>query len=157
MIYFLFEPMKLKESKLDEVAQFSLSSFTLYELDKIGLITLMKGSEAIRYEDRYIVKNIDYSDNSKEYIINIKAKNGLYKGDIVYLDGDVKFEREDGLNFFSQEVTYNKITDIAVSEVDYVSYMGLNQVRGSEIIHDNKNNTIKSKNVYAIYDMQEKN
>lgn len=157
MIYFLFEPMKLKESKLDEVAQFSLSSFTLYELDKIGLTTLMKGSEAIRYEDRYVVKNIDYSDNSKEYIINIKAKNGLYKGDIVYLDGDVKFEREDGLNFFSQEVTYNKITDIAVSEVDYVSYMGLNQVRGSEIIHDNKNNTIKSKNVYAIYDMREKN
>ena len=157
MIYFLFEPMKLKKIAPGEVAQFSLFSFTMYELDKTGLTTLMKGNEAVRYADRYVVENIDYSDNSKEYIINIKAKDGLYKGNIIYLDGDVRFKREDGLNFFSQKVTYNKITDVAISEVDYISYMGLNQVRGSKIIYNNKKNTIISKDVYAIYDMQEKN
>lgn len=155
MIYFLFEPMKLKEVKFDEVAQFSLFSFTLYELDKTGLTTLMKGNEAIRYENRYVVENIDYSDNSKEYLLNMKAKNGLYKDNIVHLDGDVKFKREDGLNFFSQKLVYNTITDTVVSEVDYISYMGLNKVQGSEIRYDNKNNNIKSKNVYAIYNMQE--
>ncbi|MCF6330565.1 MAG: LPS export ABC transporter periplasmic protein LptC [Sulfurimonas sp.] len=157
MIYFLFEPMKLKKAKLDEVPQFSLFSFTLYELDKTGLITLMKGNEAIKYEDRYVIKNIDYSDNSKKYIVNMKAKEGLYKGDTTYLNGDVRFSREDGLSFFSQEVIYNKTTDIAISEVGYVSHMGLNKVSGSKIIYDNKNNTIKSENVYAVYNAQEKN
>jgi len=155
MIYFLFEPMKLKKTEFSEVAQFSLLSFTLYELDKIGLTTLMKGDEAIRYKNRYVVKNIDYSDNSKEYIVNMKAKNGLYKDETVYLNGDVRFQREDGLNFFSQEVPYNSTTDIAVSEVDYIAYINLNQIQGSKIIYDNKNNIIKSKNIYAIYNMQE--
>lgn len=155
MIYFLFKPMKLKEAKTEELAQFSLFSFTLYELDKIGLTTLMKGDEAIKYKNRYVVKNIDYSDNSKEYLVKMRAKNGLYKDEIIHLNGDVWFNRADGVNFFSQEVVYNTATGIAVSEVDYVSYMGLNQVQGSEIIYDNKNNNIKSKNVYAIYDMQE--
>ncbi len=155
MIYFLFEPMKLKKTKLTEVAQFSLNSFTLYELDKIGLTSLIKGDKAIKYEDRLVVEGIDYSDNFKEQTVNMKAKNGLYKNDIVYLDGDVKFKREDGLSFSSQKVKYNKTTNTAVSEVDYESHMGLNRVEGSEIIYDSKNNTIKSKNVYAIYNMQE--
>ena len=155
MIYFLFEPMKLKKVEFNEVAQFSLFSFTLYELNRMGLITLMNGSEAVRYKDRYIVKDIDYNDNTEEYITNMKAKKGSYKNEIVYLYGDVKFERGDGINFFSQEVVYNKTTDTATSEVDFISYMNLNQIQGSKIKFDNKNNIIEAKDVYAIYDMQE--
>lgn len=156
MIYFLFEPIKIKKIDLKEVPLFSLGVFTLYELDTLGLSTLMKGSSATRYSDRYKVSNIDYTDNSNEFRANMKAKNGLYKENIVYLDGDVYFTRVDGLRYFSQKAVYNKQTDTVYSEVDYVSNLNDNIVYGDYIKYDNKTEKIKSNNVYAIYKIKEK-
>ncbi|MCW8839298.1 MAG: LPS export ABC transporter periplasmic protein LptC [Thiovulaceae bacterium] len=156
MIYFLFKPMNFKQTQDKEIAQFSLTNFTLNELDKSGLITKMNGDEAIRYNDRYLVENINYTDNTKEFLANMKAKKGLYKKNIVYLNGDVKFKREDGVRFFSQKATYNKNTDVASSDVEYVAYIGENYVTGDSVTLDNKNNIIKSKNIYAIYNLEEK-
>ena len=156
MIYFLFEPMKIKKLNSKEVPLFSLGIFTLYELDTLGLSTLMKGSSATRYSDRYIVKDIDYTDNSNEFRANMQSKNGLYKEDIVYLDGDVYFTRADGLRYFSQKAVYNKSTDTVHSEVDYVANMNENIVYGDYIKYDNMSKKMTSNNVYAIYKIKEK-
>ena len=155
MIYFIFEPMDIKKQDSKEVPLFSLDTFTLHELDRFGLITLMSGSKAKRYSNRYDVQDIDYTDNSKEYTANMKAKHGLYKNEVVYLDGDVFFSREDGLKYFSQKVVYNKKTDVATSKTDFVAMMGQNQVYGTSIIVNNKLDRINSKNVYAIYKIKE--
>ncbi len=156
MIYFVFEPMKIKKINSKEVPLFSLGVFTLYELDKFSLTTLMKGTSATRYSDRYNVKNIDYTDNSKEFRANLKAKNGLYKEDVVYLDKDVFFTRADGLKYFSQKAVYNKKIGTVYSEVDYVANMNRNLVYGDNIEYNNLSQTIKSENVYAIYQIKEK-
>ena len=152
MIYFLFKPMNLKEVKDKEIAQFSLVDFTLHELDQNGLVTKMDGDTAVRYTNRYIIHNINYEDKSNELQSNMKAKRGVYKNNnIVYLDGDVRFERADGLRFASQKAKYDKNKDIASTDVEYVAYMGENYITGSSIKFDNINKTIKSKNIYAIY------
>ena len=155
LIYFLFEPMDIKEQNSKEVPLFSLDAFTLHELDTSGMTALMKGNEAQRFSNRYDVKNIDYTDNSKEFAANMKAKHGLYKKEIVYLDGDVFFTRADGLRYFSQKAVYNKKTKVATSKTDYIAMMGKNQVDGSSIIINNKQKKIYSKNVYAIYKIKE--
>jgi len=148
--------MNLKQTQEKEIAQFSLVDFTLHELDQEGLVTKMDGSKAVRYNDRYFVTDIDYTDNSKEFLSNMKAKDGLYKANIVFLNGDVKFKRNDGLRFFSQKATYDKNIDQASTDVEYVAYMGESYVRGSSAIFDNKNAEIKSKNIEIIYNLQEK-
>ncbi len=155
MIYIFFDPMEIKQMDSKEIPLFSLDKFTLHELDTNGLITLMNGSKAKRYSDRYDVSNIDYTDNSKEFTSNMKAKHGLYKKEIVYLNGDVFFTRVDGLRYFSQKAVYNKKKEIALSDVDYVASMGMSQLSGSTLEVDNKNNTMKSKNIYAIYNFKE--
>lgn len=155
MIYVFFEPMDIQKQNHKEVPLFSLDKFTLHELDTFGLTTTMTGSEAKRYSNRYDVKNIDYTDNSKEYTANMKAKHGLYKREILYLDGDVFFSREDGLKYFSQKTVYNKKKDVASSNVDYVAMMGENQVYGTSITVNNKQDRMNSKNVYAIYKIKE--
>jgi LPS export ABC transporter protein LptC len=156
MIYFFFKPMNLKQTQDKEIPQFSLEKFTLNELDQNGLVTKMNGDDAIRYNDRYVVSNIDYTDNSKDFLTNMKAKNGLYKKDVVYLDGDVNFQRDDGLKFFSQKATYKKKIDVAYTNVEYIAYMGENYITGESAVIDNRKNTIKSKNIYAVYNLEEK-
>jgi len=148
--------MNIKKQKFVDVPLFELTSFTLHELNRVGLETFMFGDSAIRYADRYSVVNIDYTDNSKEYIANMKARHGLYKDDIIELEKDVVYEREDGLTFQTSKVVYNKKTSIAIADTDYVSYRGENRVIGSYIKYDNSLNQVESKNVVATYQLKER-
>lgn len=135
---------------------FELTSFTLHELNKVGLQTVMIGDAAVRYEDRYTVSNIDYTDNSREYIANMKAKQGLYKDNIVELEKDVVYTREDGLTFETNKAIYNKNTSIATTDSDYISYRENNVVEGSFVKYNNSLNRVNSKNVTATYQLKEK-
>jgi hypothetical protein len=148
--------MNLKKTEDKEISQFSLEYFTLYELSKDGLISKMSGDDGIRYTNRYVVSKMDYTDNSKELISNMTAKSGIYKQNIVYLSGDVAFKRDDGLRFFSQKVVYNKTKDIVSSDVDYIAYMGENYLFGKSVVFDNKKSTMKSKNINAVYNLEQK-
>lgn len=155
MIFFLFKPMEIKQDDYGEVALFEIQDFTLYELNSLGLSTFMKGNEGTRYSNRYEVQKINYTDNSQEYLANMVANEGVYKNEIVDLTGDVVYTREDGFTFKTQIASYNKKTSIALAKTDYVSYLGEDQVRGTWLKYNNKESIAHSKNVDAIYQIQE--
>jgi len=148
--------MNIKKQKFDDVPLFELTSFTLHELNRAGLQTIMSGNSAIRYEDRYSVLNIDYTDNSKKYIANMRAKHGLYKDEVIELEEDVIYAREDGFTFETSKVIYDKKTTIAVADADYVSYQDKNIVKGSFVKYNNSLNRVESKNVTATYQLKER-
>jgi len=157
MIFFFFKPLSLKQQDFIDVPLFELNQFTLYELDKVGLTTLMRGTNALRYSNRYVVKDMDYTDNSKEYIANMRATNGIYQENILKLDGDITYIREDGLTFTTDKVTYNKNTNIASTDSDYVLFQGdSNRVSGKSLYYNNVLNKIESKYVIAKYKIGEK-
>ncbi len=155
MIYFLFEPFHVTEQDFIDVPQFDLNNFTLYELDTQGLTTLMTGKESVKYSNRYEVKKIDYTDNSKEFIANMKADNGLYKNDIVDLVGNVLYTREDGLVFESDKITYNKKTTVASSNGNFVMYRGSDIIHGTSLKFNNLKRKAKITDVIAIYQLEE--
>ncbi len=146
--------MNIKKQNFVDVPLFELTSFTLHELDRVGLQTLMTGDEAIRYSNRYSVVNIDYTDNSKEYIANMRAKYGIYKDEVVELQNDVVYSREDGLTFETSRVIYDKKTTIAIADADYISYRDKNVVNGSFVKYNNTLNRVESKNVVATYQLK---
>jgi len=153
-IFFLFKPMEIKKQKFIDVPLFELTSFTLHELNRVGLQTVMTGDSAVRYADRYSVKNIDYTDNSKEYIANMRAEQGLYKDEIVELEDNVVYSREDGFTFQTSKIVYDKNTTIAVADADYISYRDKNIVKGSFVKYNNALNRVESKNVTATYQLK---
>jgi hypothetical protein len=132
-----------------------MSNFTLYELDTTGLRTIMDGSSALRFKNRYVVNDIDYQDNSKEFLANMQAKNGVYKNDIITLTKDVHYDREDGIAFDTQKLVYNKTKAIATSNVGYVAHRGSDTFKGTYIRYDNNKNYIFSKNVRAKIQLEE--
>lgn len=156
MIFFLFKPLNIKEQNFTDVPLFEISSFTLLEFSEQGLITLMKGSGAVRYSNNYVVSNVDFTDNSKEYRANMKAKNGLYKDEIIDLEGDVVYTREDGLTFESQTANYNKKTTVAHTKSNYVSYLGKNKATGSSLTYNNLSKKIESNTIVANYQIKGK-
>jgi LPS export ABC transporter protein LptC len=157
-IFIGFKPLDIKQQEFVDVPLFQLEEFTLHELDEKGLMTLMKGTKALRYSNRYKVANMNYTDNSKQFMANIKADDGVYKDqeEIIDLRGNVIYNREDGLIFESDEATYNKKSAIARTNKDYVMYRGSDRVTGFSLIYDNRLNRVKSKNVVAKYQLKER-
>ena len=150
----MFKPLDVKKHHYTDVPLFELSDFTIYELNPQGLTTILLGSEGIRYTDRYTIKDMDYTDNSKKYIANMKSDFGLYKNDIVRLTDHVVYVREDGLTFKSKEATYNKKTAEIISNTDYIAYLNKNIVTGTYIKYNNISKKIYSKNVFAKYQLK---
>ena len=155
LIFVLFKPLDIKQHNFKDVPLFEISSFTLYELDTESLTTIMKGDRAVRYNNRYTVTKIDYTDNSKEYIANMSAKNGIYKNDIVDLIGDVVYAREDGLMFKTDKATYNKKTNIAYTDGDFISYRADDVITGTSLVYNNLLKTATAKKIAAKYQLQE--
>lgn len=147
--------MDIKIQHFKDVPLFELSDFTMYELDPEGLNTIMLGSTGTRYADRYTVKGMDYTDNSKKYIANMVSDLGVYKNDIVTLTGHVVYVREDGLTFKSEIATYNKKTADVISNTKYIAYLDDNIVTGDYLKYNNMSKKIYSKNVVAKYQLKE--
>ncbi len=156
LIYVLFKPLDIKQQEFVDVPLFELISFSVYDLSNKGLNNIMLGKKATKYSDRYTVENIDYTDNSKNFVANMKSNYGVYKDDIVDLEGNVTYTREDGLIFKTQFITYNKQTGIASTDRSYISYKGQDKVMGTSLLYNNVLNQVSSKNVVAIYNFKEK-
>ena len=155
MIFVLFKPLNLKEQSFADVPIFELDFFTLHELDIFGLSTLMTGDGSVKYDDRYLVTNIDYTDNSREYIANMKADEGLYKDDAVALDGDITYIREDGLTFKADRAVYDKKTEIIQTDSEFTSFRSSNAINGSSLKYHNDSQKIEAKNVTIKYQLKE--
>lgn len=134
---------------------FQLTGFAVYELDTKGLKTILLGDSSERYSDRYSVQGIDYTDNSELYIANMRSDYGLYRGSVVELDGNVTYIREDGLTFMSQKALYDKKSTLLYTDEEYTIFKGEDRVRGDSLRYNNTKNTIDSKNIEVIYQLQE--
>lgn len=154
-IYLLFEPLKIKEENFGEVPLFEVKEFLLYELSPKGLSTFMKGALGVRYENRYEVQEIHFTDNSHKYLANMVAKSGIYEAKQVFLEGDVRYSRDDGFVFETQSASYNKETMFAYSHTEYNSSKKQSHIEGKWLEYDNKNMRIKSSDVVAVYNLDE--
>jgi len=151
MILFLFKPLDIKQRAFSDVPLFNVSLFTAYELNDKRLITQMSGTEGTRYSNRFTVNNMDYTDNSRKYLSNMKADKGLSKGEMVYLNGDVIYFREDGLTFETNKANYNKKTSVAKTNSTFVLHRNNDVARGTNLVYNNQKNTIRFKNVNVTY------
>jgi len=155
MIFTLFKPLNLKEQSFVDVPVFELKFFTLHELDIFGLSTLMSGDSSIKYDDRQLVTNIDYTDNSREYIANMKADEGLYKDDVVLLKGNIVYIREDGLTFKTQKAVYDKKIEVIKTDTEFTSLRTNNKISGSSLKYYNDSQKIEAENVTIKYQLKE--
>ena len=155
MIFLFFKPLNLKQQIFVDVPIFEISTFTLYELDTSSVATVMSGDSAIRYANRYEVFNMDYTDNSKEYIASMHSRKGVYANDIVTLSEGVVYNREDGLSIETSEAIYDKNTNLTHVNKEFVLYRDGDRVTGSSLVYNNNSNIATAKDVRAKYNIQE--
>ncbi len=115
----------------------------------------MTGKKALRFSDRYRVESIDYTDNSKGFVSNMKANYGVYKANLVDLKGDVVYVREDGFTFNTDAMLYNTKSKIVTTTTPYTSHKGKSYMKGKELMYNAKLKQMHSKTVEITYKLDE--
>lgn len=148
-----FKPVSLKEETQKEVARFELDSFIIYEISALGIDRFFEGDHGKRFDDRYEVSSAKFSDNSKKLFESIRADEALYKNDVITLEGNVHYLREDGLQFRSREGKYNTLDSVVSTRGDFVITQNNNIIQGTQLELNTHYDTVSANAVSGSYQL----
>lgn len=152
-IYLGFKPIKVPANLAKgEIPELELTRFTLYEVDESGLQDIMIGKKGYQYKNRLEVKDINYTDSSKRLRSNLQADRGIYdKVDLITLQGNVRYHREDGVRFNSKEARLKQKEETIYVDGRFKLHKFADNVVGNHLVYDTKDGVSKAKNVIGYY------
>ncbi len=154
-IYVFFKPFVIEQASQTKVPQIELYDYLLFEFDTQKLATIAYGKKAQVYSSRNILYDFVFNNNEKEKISVLTADRGIQKKDTINLKGKVLYADTDMIDFESEHAFYNKRKKYVLADVPYTAHMNENRVKGTLLYYDIANKRIKSKNVDAIYKLNE--
>lgn len=157
-ILLFFKPVALKkdENEGQEIASLELYDFTLYELGLHGLKDIMIGKEGYRFKDRLEVKDINYTDSTRVLRNNLQADFGFYNNkDLITLKGNVRYYREDGMQFQSNKAIINQRKETIQTVGAFTLKKFTDNVVGKNLFYDTKKGLSHAKDVTAYFNLKE--
>jgi len=148
-----FKPTILMDETKEEVPKFELESFIIYEISAVGIDRFFEGIHGKRFEDRYEVSSAKFSNNSKDLFESISANEALYKEDIITLEGNVHYMREDGLEFRSAEGKYDTPHSLVSTRGGFVITQNSNRVNGTQLLLNTQQHTVSANAVSGSYQL----
>ncbi len=154
-IYLFFRPMEVERPDDRELAQLDLRAFTVYELDKNGLIRMMYGDNGQRYKDRYEVRDISYTDSSNALTQDMTADYGTYRDEEMELKGNVIIRRSDATDVMSEFVSYDKSKNIVRSDGPFVMLRPDTRIDGEGLVYNMAEGHATAKKMTVNYTIPE--
>ena len=152
-MYSYFKPTMFKEETKGEVPKIELESFVVYEISTLGIDRFFEGEHGKRFEDRYEVSSAKFSNNSRTLFESISGNYALYKDDVITLDGNVHYVREDGLQFRSDEGKYDTPHSLVTTRGNFVITQNNNLVNGTQLQLNTKSHTVSANAVSGSYQL----
>ena len=95
-------------------------AFSTYGVRDKGVLTL--------YHIKYHTDNIEL----------LRAKKGTYKGDKIYLDGNISLNQKEGFDYTAEHAVYDKKTEILDITSPFVALMDKNIIHGNSLRYDTR-------------------
>ncbi|HQS66042.1 MAG TPA: LPS export ABC transporter periplasmic protein LptC [Sulfuricurvum sp.] len=152
-MFVYFKPITLMDETREEAPKFELESFIVYEINTMGIDRLFEGDHGKRFEDRYEVSSAKFSNNSKALFESISANEALYKDDIITLEGNVHYVREDGLEFRSSEGKYDTPHSLVSTRGGFIITQNNNKVNGTQLLLNTQHHTVSANAVSGSYQL----
>jgi lipopolysaccharide assembly outer membrane protein LptD (OstA) len=116
----------------------------------------MIGHYGFRYTDRIEVEEIDYTDNAGKQRNNLQADFGVYNNkDLITLEGNVRYYREDGMKFRSNVAVINQVDESITAAGPFTMNKFSDNVVGTDLFYDTKNGLTRAKDVTSIFTLTE--
>lgn len=142
--------VKISNSKTAVKAQtveMEFTDTTTIEVDTNKTISVSYGSYGIRDAGILTVNNLRYHTDEIALLRSEKAK---FKGDRIYLDGNVTLHKEAGSDYFTEHAIYDKKRGILLITAPFRAYMDKNIMYGDTLRYDTKKKTAFATHVDAV-------
>lgn len=152
----LLKPQEYSISKDTKVPQLEIEDFTVYEVSEEGVQNVISGTLGRQYPDYYEVENAHYIENKNRLGEHIYADHGKFKKEVVYLDDNVRYFREDGLSFESDHAVYHTKKEHLYVPKNFTLTQNENIIYGMELNYEVKTGAIAAEKIDATYYIEEK-
>lgn len=146
-----FKPHEKQDYKAQEVPQFELEQFVIYEITPSKIDRFFEGEHGKHFEDRYEISGAKFTNNAKPLLESIRADDALYKGDLITLKGNVHYSRSDGLEFRSSEGMYDQNHSLIQTKGPFVLTKDQHKIEGTRLNYDLIHDTTSSDQVRGSY------
>ena len=148
-----FKPQVREEYLTQEVPQFELEQFVIYEINRVKIDRFFEGAHGKHFVDRYEISDAKFTNNAKTMLESIRADTALYKGNLISLDGNVHYVREDGFQFRSSEGTYDQNSSRIQTKRAFVLTKDGNKVDGTHLDYNVNLDTVSADKVRGSYQL----
>jgi len=155
-LFVFLQPGAYTKDKNGKIPQLEIEDFSIYELTRVGVKSVLSGTVARQFSTHYEVENAHYVENKKVLSEHLYADIGRFEKDIAYLDENVRYFREDGLSFESDHAVYNTKNESLYVPKSFILTQNENVVYGQELHYDAKSGEITAQNVNANYYLEDK-
>jgi len=115
--------------------EMEFTNTTLIEVDTRKVISNSYGTYGVRDKGIFTLKNLIYSTDTIESLV---AKQGRFKGEILYLDGSVVLKEKEGYTYKTEHANYNQKTDILNITAPFVGIRDKNIIKGNTLRYDTR-------------------
>lgn len=152
-MFIYFKPAEHDQLEANEIPIFELDHFNIYEISPAGINHFFEGDHGKRFSDRYEVTQAKFSNNKKALFESIRADNASYKDEIVSLNGNVHYVRDDGLQFNSDEGVYDQNRSIITTDGVFTITKNANSVHGTHLYYDLNLDTVSADHIRGSYQL----
>ena len=149
--------MDFEKYDTNDTAMLELKNFKLYDIGLEGLEMMMQGSFGKRYSNRYEIHDVNYTNHSVQEQQNMAASLAIYQDKILYLDGNVIYEKGKSFMFTSDEARYDENTKSAYTTGKFELKNSDGTFQGHELQYNSETNQIRAKAITATYHLNEVN
>ncbi|MDO9208851.1 MAG: LPS export ABC transporter periplasmic protein LptC [Sulfuricurvum sp.] len=148
-----FKPHEKQQYEAQEVPQFELEQFVIYEITSSKIDHFFEGEHGKHFENRYEISGAKFTNNAKPLLESIRADEALYKEDVITLKGHVHYSRADGLAFRSSEGIYDQNRSLIQTKGPFVITKDQHRIEGSRLNYDLVHDTTSADQVRGSYQL----
>ena len=126
---------------------------TLTEVDTVTMQGRAFGSYGIRDAGVLTLHNIKYHTNNIE---SLRANKGTYKGNKLYLDGNITLNQKEGFDYSAEHAVYDKKIKILDITSEFSAIMDGNTIHGYTLHYDVQKKEAFGKRIDAVVYTTEK-
>lgn len=152
-IYGYFAPTYKYTKDAGEIPKIELYNFTLYEISHRGIDHLLEGKEGKKFEEYYTVTSAKFSDNTKHLLHFVESDRAHYRDDFLKLDGNLRYTRQDGLEFHTQRGTYDTKKGVIVTPESFFIVQNNHRIDGENIRYEVDRQWITANRIRAKYQL----
>lgn len=150
--YFTPDYKALQDNR--NIPKIELIDFTLYEISHKRIDHILEGKEGKKFDDYYVITSAKFGDNTKNLFQTIRSDNADYRNDIIKVDGNVHYVREDGLEFRSNEGIYNTKESLIQTKGPFVITQNANRIDGTALNYNTEHDTVSANKIRGSYQIK---